>query len=80
MDVEYGGREMGREIGKGIGGRYLCCSFDVLGVASDEGGLLLVVGRHYIGVYDLLGLVECFVEVLRFGCGKLGIILENVDL
>jgi hypothetical protein len=30
-------------------GTYLSSAFDVLGVAADEGGLLLVGGGHYCG-------------------------------
>lgn len=39
--------------------RYLCCAFDVLGVAADERRLLLVVGRHCLFVFfgEVVGLV-----------------------
>jgi hypothetical protein len=29
--------------------RYLCCALDVLRVAGDEAGLVLVVGGHIVG-------------------------------
>ena len=35
---------------------YLCCSLDVLGVAADEGGLLLLVGHGWYVVGNLVEL------------------------
>lgn len=42
---------------------YLCCAFDVLGVATDEAGLLLSVVRHCVGGTCVCGSsVACLVN------------------
>lgn len=61
---------MGVGLGGGDGRRcdvYLCCAFDVLGVAADEGGLLLLVGGHGWDVVGCLGGVG-FGAGFWFGC------------
>jgi hypothetical protein len=49
-------------------GSYLCCAFDVLGVAADEGGLLLLVG-HGWDVVEVFGGVGFGCELGRLAVG-----------
>jgi hypothetical protein len=81
-----GVRETGLKEGRGqgwVGGEkgwiamYLCCAFDVLGVAADEGGLLLLVGHGYdlAGVFGrclVLGLVSDLAVGLIVGSIRVG--------